>query len=58
MLKNNFVFSFFISIFLMSCVDSKINSKDFFEIDRQDYLNKLEGFWLGQSIANWTGLIT
>ncbi|MDG1792609.1 MAG: ADP-ribosylglycohydrolase family protein, partial [Flavobacteriaceae bacterium] len=42
----------------MSCVDSKINSKDFFEIDRQDYLNKLEGFWLGQSIANWTGLIT
>ena len=58
MLKNNFVFSFFISIFLMSCVDFKINSKDFFEIDRQDYLNKLEGFWLGQSIANWTGLIT
>ena len=42
----------------MSCVDSKINTKDFFEIDRQDYLNKLEGFWLGQSIANWTGLIT
>ena len=42
----------------MSCVDSKINSKYFFEIDRQDYLNKLEGFWLGQSIANWTGLIT
>lgn len=58
MSRINFVFSFFISIFLMSCVDSKINSKDFFEIDRQDYLNKLEGFWLGQSIANWTGLIT
>ena len=58
MSRINFVFSFFISIFLISCVDSKINSKDFFEIDRQDYLNKLEGFWLGQSIANWTGLIT
>ena len=58
MSRINFVFSFFISIFLMSCVDSKINTKDFFEIDRQDYLNKLEGFWLGQSIANWTGLIT
>ena len=58
MSRINFVFSFFISIFLMSCVDSKINSKDFFEIDREDYSNKLEGFWLGQSIANWTGLIT
>ena len=58
MSRINFVFSFFISISLISCVDSKINSKDFFEIDRQDYLNKLEGFWLGQSIANWTGLIT
>tara|TARA_B100000989_G_scaffold298586_1_gene288601 strand:- start:3192 stop:3335 length:144 start_codon:yes stop_codon:yes gene_type:complete len=21
-------------------------------------LNKLEGFWLGQCISNWTGLIT
>ena len=42
----------------MSCVDSKINRKDFFRIDKEEYTNKLEGFWLGQSIANWTGLIT
>jgi hypothetical protein len=27
-------------------------------IDRADYARKLHGFWLGQSIANWTGLIT
>ena len=58
MSKNNFVFSFFFSIFLMSCVDFKINRIDFFEIDKEEYSNKLEGFWLGQSIANWTGLIT
>jgi hypothetical protein len=42
----------------MSCVDFKINRTDFFEIDKEEYSNKLEGFWLGQSIANWTGLIT
>lgn len=27
-------------------------------IERADYARKLHGFWLGQSIANWTGLIT
>lgn len=27
-------------------------------ISRTDYLQKLYGFWLGQSIANWTGLVT
>lgn len=27
-------------------------------VSRQDYQDKLEGFWLGQSIANWTGLVT
>ena len=28
------------------------------QISRTAYLQKLQGFWLGQSIANWTGLIT
>lgn len=28
------------------------------EISRSDYANKLHGFWLGQCIANWTGLVT
>ncbi|MFT5452251.1 MAG: hypothetical protein ACI9N9_001741, partial [Enterobacterales bacterium] len=27
-------------------------------ISRSIYLDKLEGFWLAQNIANWTGLIT
>jgi hypothetical protein len=28
------------------------------EISRSEYANKLYGFWLGQCIANWTGLVT
>ena len=28
------------------------------EISRDDYINQLYGFWLGQCIANWTGLVT
>jgi hypothetical protein len=28
------------------------------KLSRADYQDKLEGFWLGQSIANWTGLVT
>jgi len=27
-------------------------------LDRAEYLERLEGFWLGQCIANWTGLQT
>jgi hypothetical protein len=27
-------------------------------IDREQYLDRMEGFWLGQSLANWTGLVT
>ena len=27
-------------------------------ISRSDYANRLHGFWLGQCIANWTGLVT
>ena len=32
--------------------------KDEIIISRAQYLDKLYGFWLGQSIANWTGLVT
>jgi hypothetical protein len=28
------------------------------EISRAEYHEKLQGFWLGQCIANWTGLTT
>ena len=27
-------------------------------ISRSNYANRLYGFWLGQCIANWTGLVT
>mgnify|MGYP000140754009 FL=1 len=27
-------------------------------VSRAEYQDKLHGFWLGQSIANWTGLVT
>ena len=27
-------------------------------LSRADYKHKLQGFWLGQCIANWTGLVT
>ena len=27
-------------------------------LSRQAYIDKLYGFWLGQCIANWTGLVT
>lgn len=37
---------------------SNIQSKDSLYINRTFYLEQLEGFWLGTSIANWTGLIT
>ena len=45
------------SVFLLlsSC---NTNNNDFIEISREKYSNQLYGFWLGQSIANWTGLIT
>ena len=31
---------------------------DVLVLSRSEYANQLEGFWLGQSIANWTGLVT
>jgi len=44
--------------------DPKLNYKNYVPkpsdiiISRSDYVNKLYGFWLGQCIANWTGLVT
>ena len=58
MSKINFIFLLLFLIFLNSCVNSVINKENFYKIDKDQYSNKLQGFWLGQSIANWTGLIT
>jgi len=35
-----------------------IDSINYVAISRDEYQDKLHGFWLGQSIANWTGLVT
>jgi hypothetical protein len=33
-------------------------SSELYTVSRSEYLLKLQGFWLGKSIANWTGLVT
>lgn len=33
-------------------------SKEYIKISRGKYYDQLYGFWLGQCIANWTGLVT
>lgn len=42
-----------------SCVNnsSKVDPTTL-QLSRAHYQDKFEGFWLGQSIANWTGLVT
>jgi len=37
---------------------SLTTSSESYTVSRAEYLSKLQGFWLGQSIANWTGLVT
>ncbi len=44
--------------FVTSCNNDIVKQSDYIEISRSKYANQLHGFWLGQSIANWTGLIT
>ncbi|MDG2281169.1 MAG: ADP-ribosylglycohydrolase family protein, partial [Flavicella sp.] len=36
----------------------KKTPQDSITISKKAYQNKLEGFWLGQCIGNWTGLVT
>ena len=54
--KKLILFSLFLLI--ISCNKRINNESQYVEISRENYTNKLHGFWLGQSIANWTGLIT
>ena len=46
------------SIIIFLCNQCSKTNQHSIKIDRANYLNQLEGFWLGQCIANWTGLIT
>ena len=53
--------NFFICLFIVTLFSCEINSnKDYkiIEISKEKYADQLHGFWLGQLIANWTGLIT
>lgn len=51
-----------LTVLLLSCTAKKTPTpeanEDALVIDRAEYQQKLHGFWLGQSIANWTGLVT
>ncbi len=56
----NYLIYLILIITFMSC-DSKKETKEgikLISIPKADYQNSLEGFWLGQLIANWTGLVT
>lgn len=56
----NYLIYLILIITFMSC-DTKKETKEgikLISIPKADYQNSLEGFWLGQSIANWTGLVT
>ena len=71
---NKIFLLFYLFIFFSCELSDKNNSdvvfsKDFYfkkyvpkktdlKISRSDYYNKFYGFWLGQCIANWTGLVT
>ena len=46
---------------LTSCVSSALSAADktkTITLSRAEYRDSLYGFWLGQCIANWTGLVT
>ena len=52
------LYTSFITLFLFSCTSISENDSSLIQISRAEYSEKLYGFWLGQSIANWTGLVT
>ena len=55
--KSNSKFLFVMGILLttLSCRDFK---EDTITLNRAQYQEQLQGFWMAQCIANWTGLIT
>lgn len=54
-MKNNKYLLGLLLIFVTSCDSGQQQS---LVISKADYGQRLQGFWLGQNIANWTGLIT
>ncbi|MBL7474085.1 ADP-ribosylglycohydrolase family protein [Robertkochia sp. 1368] len=54
-------FFYLILLWLLTLLNLSCNAPQESEqitISREAYHDKLQGFWLGQSIANWTGLVT
>ena len=45
-------------LLLIAATSNAQNSGTERSISAEDYASRLHGFWLGQSIANWTGLVT
>lgn len=52
------LFGFRILVFVPLALASLGAQQEMLEISRADYAEGLRGFWLGQCIANWTGLTT
>lgn len=69
-MKNRYLLIFFMLLSISNAFaqevlkDSQLNylpfkaKKGYKGVSRTDYLDKLCGFWLGECIANWTGLVT
>ncbi len=45
-------------LLLLIAAPSLEAEKNLLVVSKAEYAKRLEGFWLGQNIANWTGLIT
>jgi pimeloyl-ACP methyl ester carboxylesterase len=48
---------FILSILTCGCLPAATETSSLL-INRSEYADQLHGFWLGQCIANWTGLVT
>jgi hypothetical protein len=51
----NLLISIGVFVLIFGCQEKHIDS---IVLDREDYQDRLQGFWMAQCIANWTGLIT
>ena len=60
MLPSSYPIGFLLILCLLSSCQFKQKTEDesILLIQKEQYHDQLEGFWLGQSIANWTGLVT
>lgn len=45
-------------VLLLALIAGSASGSELLEIERSQYRDRLHGFWLGQSVANWTGLVT